>query len=185
MADRIVHFDDLTIQRQCIGDIHVLAENQIPKRAGDAGFAVAGRSVHENGCTGVERRSEPLEGGFGDHQLGKDLAHRARGDGEPPAFLAADGFVIDFERDGSRSCVLAALQRFPRANDARASDAIRIGALTQTALRRFHLDEFFLFQGGEQLIGHTGKRQGDFFGNLEARQITTKIQYFKNEVLQP
>ena len=40
----------------------------------------------------------PLEGALGDDQLRQDLPHpRARRNGQPPALLPPDGFVVDFE----------------------------------------------------------------------------------------
>ncbi len=64
VADLVVDLDHLAVEIQGIGDVHGLGQYQVAEGARDTCFAIAGRSVHEDGGTRVERRSEPLEGRF-------------------------------------------------------------------------------------------------------------------------
>ena len=49
MTDRVVHFDDLPIEIQGVGDVHALAQHKVAKGAGDAGLSISGRSIHKDG----------------------------------------------------------------------------------------------------------------------------------------
>ncbi len=97
--------------------------------------------------------------------------------------MAADGLVIDFERDRRRPGILAALQCIARVQIARACNSVCISALAKPALRRLDLDQLFLFQGCQKLVCNTCKRKANFLCNLKAGQIAPGIEQLKYQVL--
>ena len=98
--------------------IHVLGQDQVANRARNAGLAVSGRAVEEDGRAGIDRRAKRLESSFGEDQVGEHLAHHPVGDRHPAARLALDRIDYSFQRHRRRTGILAAFQRFARAGNA-------------------------------------------------------------------
>ena len=69
VVDGIIQLDDLPIHKQSIGDVHILLEDHAPKSAGHTGFPVPGRAIQEDGCPGIQGRSQLLKSCAGKHQL--------------------------------------------------------------------------------------------------------------------
>ena len=185
VVDRIKHLNHLAVHVNGVRDVHILAEHQVTYRPGQAGLAVSGRAKNEHGSARIHRRTQTLEGFFGQHQVGQHLAHHPVGHLHATSALPPDGLVVHADRHRRGTGVLAAVQRFAGARNAGSCNGKQIGPLAQPHLRRAHLNQFFPFQRFKDLVNHTGEGQRNFLGNFETSQIALEVHDFQHQILQP
>ena len=112
------------------------------------------------------------------------MSHVAGVYGRTSAALAANGLVVDRHGHGGRAGVLTALQGLPGSGDPRLGDGVLIGALPDAHLG-LDLDELLPFQRLQDLVRHSGKRQGHGIGDLEPGQVAAEVQDLEGQVLYP
>jgi len=141
----IENSDDFSTHGQRIGNVNRVGD-QPADGLGDGGFAVARRAIDEHGLPGADGRTESLDDGFIQNQVGKGFLYEFFADDGTFYGLGLHHDTIVIQRHRSGSGVAAEIQELS------GTDFTRIGYLEGVRYRRiscpsFYLDEFVSSQG--------------------------------------
>ena len=145
VIDRIENSDDFSAHGQRIGNIDRVRD-QPADGLGDGGLAVARRSIDEHGLPGADGRTESLEDGFIQNQVGKGFLYEFFADDGTFYGLGLHHETIVFQRHRSGAGIAAEIEEFA------GTDFTGIGYFERVRYRRisrpsFYLDEFVSSQG--------------------------------------
>ena len=110
MGARVENLDDLTFDFYAIGDVNHVTEH-ISDLFRNRRFAVAGRSVEQNGAAGIDRGTDLLHEIFRDHHLCESVVNRRAVHAFVGDRLAPDTIAVDVQRHGRGPDVLVECHR--------------------------------------------------------------------------